>query len=778
MAHNGHLRKSFLRISFFLACLLAISGLIVRGGTRASERHREGHRRVQVAVVASDSAGRSLSYRWRSTDGAIDDVNAASTTWTLPNGPGLHFAYVLVSNGVGGYTERRIAVNTDNMGGSDDSESEGEDHEPRKLIVPPAVAQQGDYYRAIIVWGASSDTGTNGPFSANVYLPDASVTLQDTTNTNLPLYPLSGPAPTDLNGQLIVPGFPSPTDVFNINCGLPFGASFSNLLCGTDSFRFYNAPPYPLVATTDYFSFGLSVPAVSGSLMLADGTPCGTQNEFFGVHVNATATLLDAAGNSLAGPVRVNVTGFYALPAIADAASVWLQCEQAEPVQVTISNLDLVNGTDVGPATMVNTTSPTVTSMSAVRNSKPVGLFLPPPSGFPSDPFSGADQFLAFKGLDSRLGACQYYKAVGAVQDCDASGKFRDPVNFEDWKRTVKIGKYATSGATEYVATYVNKVDLNLTRNHHSISYGPNQTAAVVCNHLGPPGTTPDQLMNPSQGDIDNAVDNTLRNENLVACVAMDYGISYGVNNDQPFVRFLIFGPDGSLLPSINLDGRREKFVPGTCVVCHGGDHYAGKFPENGSGFANVGGRFLPYDVGNFEFSSKPGLTKADQEEVIYLLNQNILNAGPTQTVRDLLAGWYANGSVLNESYLPSTWVYDPNNPNQNNPYAESFYQNVIARSCRTCHAALGEQYNFDHQYEYSSNSGQEELCGFSPVFGGPVDLLRYHSMPNSLVTFNRFWLSGTSVDQSNSPSQVNIFNSYNAQVENVAQRCVPGSTP
>jgi hypothetical protein len=775
MAHNGYFRKTFLRISLFLASLLAISVLIGRGGTRAGERHEAERRTVQVAVVVSDSTGRPLSYRWRSTDGTIEDVNADATTWTLPNGPGLHFAYVLVSNGVGGYTEQRIAVNTDNTGESDDSEGEG--HEPRNLIAPPAPAQQGDYFRGFARWGSSSGTGTNGLFTSNVYAPDVSITLKDTTNTNVRPYPLSGPAISDIDGQFVVPGFPSATDNFDVNCGLPFGVSFSNLFCGSDSFLSLTGSSSALIAATDYFNTGLFIPAINGSLTLEDGTPCGAQNEFFGVHVSASVTLLDAAGNILAGPVRVNSTGYYALPLIAGAASVWLQCEEAEPIQVTIKQLDLINGTDVGPAIIANTSAPTVTSMSAVRNGKPVGLFLPPPSGFPSDPFSRADQFLAFKGLDSRLGACQYYKAVGAVRDCDANGNFRDSVTFEDWKRTVKIGKYATSGATEYVATFVNKVDLNLTRNHHSISYGPNQTAAVVCNHLGPLGATPFQLMNPTQHDIDQAVDNALKNKNLVACVAMDYGITPGVNNNQPFVRFLIFGPDGRLLPSINLDGRREKFVPGTCVVCHGGDHYAGKFPEDGSGFANIGGHFLPYDVGNFEFSRKPGLTKVDQEEVIYLLNQNILNAGPTQQERDLLAGWYANGPLLNESYLPPSWVYDPNNPNQNNPYAESFYKNVIARSCRTCHTALGEQYNFDHQAEYSLNNGPEELCGFSPVLNNTVDFPRFHSMPNSLVTFNRFWLSGTAVDQPNSPSQVDIFNSYNAPGD-IPQRCVPGSTP
>src|SRR5258708_32500887 len=78
----------------------------------ASQRH------LQVSVAASDPNGNPLSYKWRASDGTIVDVNVASTTWTLPNGPGLHFAYMLVSNGKGGYTERRVAVKTDSFGTS------------------------------------------------------------------------------------------------------------------------------------------------------------------------------------------------------------------------------------------------------------------------------------------------------------------------------------------------------------------------------------------------------------------------------------------------------------------------------------------------------------------------------------------------------------------------------------------------------------------------------------------------------------------------------------
>src|ERR1700730_2024036 len=68
---------------------------------------------VKVSVDASEGAGNPLTYRWRATDGDIVDQDSPTTDWILPNGPGIHFAHVLVSNGKGGYTEGRIAVNTD-----------------------------------------------------------------------------------------------------------------------------------------------------------------------------------------------------------------------------------------------------------------------------------------------------------------------------------------------------------------------------------------------------------------------------------------------------------------------------------------------------------------------------------------------------------------------------------------------------------------------------------------------------------------------------------------
>ncbi|PYU44338.1 MAG: hypothetical protein DMG54_09485 [Acidobacteria bacterium] len=774
--------------------------LLVFGVQASYDDKEENHGpTVKVTVTATDASGGILRYRWRSTDGSITNVNAPTTTWVLPSGTGLHFAYVLVSNGLGGYTERRLAINTDTFAGESESGTG-----PRLVIAaPPAPAQQGDYYRSFTAMAqATSVDGT----MHDVYTPGVPVYLQDLSNPAL-RYPPNSTVLTDLKGQYIIAGVPPGN--YSANCS--FGGTPVDCTNIGTATMLSDASGRAL-ATSDYAEplVGSLPSAISGSLTLDDHSPCGTINEFFGIESTARATLRDASGATLA-TARVNEFGDYVLPSKSNAASVLLQCENAAPVEATIPALDTNGGADLGPAKVAGVNPPTVAGMSASLNgnqlnatTSPVALFLPPhtqfpddvpPTDFPSNILARADGFLASKGLDTRRGACQYYKAVGAVANCGASGNLIGPVSFNDWQRAVKIGRFATDGVPTFKASYINAVDLNLARVHQSISYGPNQTAAVVCNHLGIPISTAADFLSPAQSEIDTAVDNAVHNKNLVACVAMDYMVRSGVNNNQPFIRFLIFGPSGQLLPSINLDERREKFVPGTCVVCHGGDHYAGKFPEDGSGFADVGGHFLPYDVGNFEFSSKLGLTKCAQEEAIYNLNKNVLNAGPTAAERDLIAGWYAKGlgpcasnmvHVLDEFFVPPSWQGI-------STAATDFYTHVNARSCRTCHVAMIDtktpngtiaSYNFDqfagivpgsfnNRFPSVDDDFRINLCGASG------QLERAHMMPNSLNTFNRFWLSDvTKANTTGLPIQPALFTGLYTFTDAMPCADSPGAKP
>ena len=197
-----------------------------------------------------------------------------------------------------------------------------------------------------------------------------------------------------------------------------------------------------------------------------------------------------------------------------------------------------------------------------------------------------------------------------------------------------------------------------------------------------------------------------MNGKNLVACVAMDYTSAPGVNNGQPFVRFLIFGPSGELLSSVNLDGRREKFVPGTCVICHGGDLYTGRYQDISTAGtpANIGAHFLPYDNGNFLFSSKVGLREQDQEAMIHNLNLNVLNANPSPAAQGLIAGWYQNGT-FDHQYVPASWQA----AEATYPTAGEFIR-VVGTSCRGCHINMTEQFNFEE---------------FNTIFNGRADIDR-----------------------------------------------------
>jgi hypothetical protein len=642
---------------------------------------------LQMSVDAGEDFGNPLTYRWRATDGRIVDQNSPTTDWTLPNGPGIHFAYVLVSNGKGGYTEGRIAVNTDSN--------------PTTMVVP-----RNQYPAA----------------------PPASI-------------------PTAVSGQ------------------------------------------------------------IKGMVILDDASVCGTRNPFFGVNVNATVQFADNGGNLLGQAMVLNpyAYGQFAItPPNANASRLIFTCENATLAVNSFSSTD--------PSANIfiirGTAQPQVKSMSATLNGTDIGIFpVPPvvPQGIlPSDYLAGRQsdnligpppRFLAFKGLDTRLGSCQYYKSVGAVEDCDAAGNYQGKtLTFDAWRQAVQIDEFCNPYPDclplpfQAKAVFINKTDLNLTRDHHSIQPpgipGPPALAAYVCNHSGPtPNSDSDPTgLFPSPAAVDAAIDAVLHvdadhrlGHNLIACVAMDRlpitsvtGQRVKRHSDfEPFTRFLTFGPNGDLLPSVNLDGNGEKFVPGACVACHGGTNYFaltdathgpsqpnfGGFPETGVlDGADLGSYFLPYDVDNFAFhSSRHPYTKDDQQSAIFDLNYiawqtNYDIAGvnanrpaqPTQqqqAFNNLFHGWYPNSSTFvsrtdPQAYVPSTYQDRP------------FYLNVVAASCRTCHIAMDER-NFDI-FDPVNFAVEDLVCG-QGLAELTLDPMRYESsylMPNSRVTFDRFWLS------------------------------------
>ena len=171
--------------------------------------------------------------------------------------------------------------------------------------------------------------------------------------------------------------------------------------------------------------------------------------------------------------------------------------------------------------------------------------------------------------------------------------------------------------------------------------------AFYVCNAPGPDGK--------SQTEIDRVLEEGIDDKNKVACVAMEYTPVTGANGGQPFTKFFTFGPDETLLLSINLDGRGEKFMPRLLRRLPWRLDLQRTLPRAGDGLAlprrRASCRSTP---ATYLFSSKSSLSEAAQSEAFFQLNQLVLatESRPEQRATSrLISGWYANGHVLDKEY-------------------------------------------------------------------------------------------------------------------------------
>lgn len=680
------------------------------GGT-GNERD-SGTNKTTLRVEAADADNDAMRYSWRVTAGNIDNVNSSSTVWTLPDGPGLHFAYVTVSDGKGGYTEQVYAVATDALNTPVAAKA------PLSHIAPPV----SDFDGALLGVRFSTPSDTRFATAAAggtavkrmVYLPDMQVQVVRQGSGEVVFN-----GTTDYRGELSLPKLPTGA-LYDIRCATSQDAPLStcsSFTVGAESTTI-NAQP----VLSDARNLRLF-----GHVALADGSLCGMQNDFFNIRTSATVELQAADGTTLVRPVRVNRFGDYALDA-------------AVPVRGSLKAKITCEGytrtVDVPAAPAAGYTAAVPVEMShAIANARPQvvkmvangpegnvrGQMVVPFNNASSNSSPGADHFLTYKGQDTALSSCMYYRALGANKGCTPDGKMIDPITFDDWKRARKFSPY-TAGNTEVSALYINKMDLNLVRRMTATQTGPSDISFFVCNNPGPFEAT--------QREIDSTIDTALALEKLVACVAMEWSPTVGVNSGRPYTKFLTFGPDGSLLQSINLDGRGEKYIPGTCVACHGGTQYNGRFPERGNPSAFLGSGFQAFDTANYFFGSAPGLNEAAQSDAIYRLNALVAATEPSGTapVNRTFAGWYPNGSGMqNNQYVPPVWQA----ADVRIPGAAKLYREVIGQSCRTCHAAMGARFDWDSVVLTPARSSVH-------VCGGTEDLVNNASMPNALVTRDR----------------------------------------
>ncbi|HYN82289.1 MAG TPA: PKD domain-containing protein [Gemmatimonadaceae bacterium] len=311
------------------------------------------------------------------------------------------------------------------------------------------------------------------------------------------------------------------------------------------------------------------------------------------------------------------------------------------------------------------------------------------------------------------------------------------------------LSKHGFQPGNHDSATYVNAVDLAFGREMHCkrtpASDGLAEDIACYVTNYG--------QANGSNADDDADFINTANRTNAFATVAMEYSRienpsgdanEFDPNDHDRVVKFYVYNqPAGALVTKADLDGRGARPVPQLCMVCHGGEYPSG-FAQGVPTFNNkasvkMGSVFIPFDlralriVDGVVVNGATPYDKANQQAAFKALNQtHVLGTSPGAAITDMINNMYTGAAtVQSENYVVSGW--------QANAGQQAMYTNVVAASCRMCHASRPEPAvaPFGLDLRFASASAFTGLGG-----SVPSRVCTQRVMPHALATYNRFWQS------------------------------------
>lgn len=348
-------------------------------------------------------------------------------------------------------------------------------------------------------------------------------------------------------------------------------------------------------------------------------------------------------------------------------------------------------------------------------------VFILPDAPLPANP----GQVFLNRLSNNETDANKYYNLIGAF-DANNDGTQGDTINFTQW-RTRNFFDANNNSLDDASAIYFNAGDLGFWRGMHQKTQGSN-IAYYVSNFLS------DTLAISGSGAF--------------ATVCMEYSpITSGGN---PVTKFYVFDGAGKLTNNADLDGYGPKFIPGLCLVCHGGEFDASlvNTPAELQTFYDDAGanpainprplnpKFLPFDLVSFIYSSSPGYSRANQEDSLRQLNNAILPMQTTQAIRNFINAHYSNtpgtaNTVYDDNAFVGGWSSNVADAARGNVVPRSFYTNVYGPSCRTCHVTrTNPELWFDSSTKFTNNVFSGAVCGTNKY------------MPNAKTTFINFWNS------------------------------------
>jgi hypothetical protein len=365
-----------------------------------------------------------------------------------------------------------------------------------------------------------------------------------------------------------------------------------------------------------------------------------------------------------------------------------------------------------------------------------------------------------------------YYKAIDPNSTKVTLDQWLDANCFDHTAADYGTGAAGANGAH---AVYTNNFDLGFGRDMYFIKCAADHTD--VFGNVAHAGDMASVVINyPS-------LEQTALKQAPIIAVAMEYSADPGGNGNH-YAKFYVFAPnqrDGGFtrVASANFDKRGQKYVPGSCLSCHGG-----KVTDTTFASANVDATFMPWDLDALLYSdTDPAFkgfltdgtpyTRKAQEPNLQKLNAlawqtwqvpEPIPASGTGTCRAitdpgcidrfaaplaLLTKWYGgdpgatNAHAYDDSKTPDGWVIT----GQTAP--NDLYHQAFAHQCRSCHTQVNvatQQFtdypSFESNYitkDTNANRIQETI-------------FRKAQMPLARLTADRFW---SSYDGSTSPAQV-----------------------
>jgi cytochrome c553 len=375
------------------------------------------------------------------------------------------------------------------------------------------------------------------------------------------------------------------------------------------------------------------------------------------------------------------------------------------------------------------------------------------PNSPPPPPVAtGPDKFLLFPNpqvqsdgtlqTDTLAYAEAYYRAIDPAGARDTLAKWKAANGFD------------TGTGTQVTVVFGDKRDLGYGR-RMNVRQNPDGTLAFfVENYLVQAG--PEYLYSPLNLEAAEIRDTKW----LVGINAIEF--SPGPGGGASFPKFFNFDGDGVRRLAVDLDGRGDKAMPGPCISCHGGRGDA-LTPPDASGHpkfnlvrnslsqqrGDVQARLHPFEPDAFDFSTRPGFTRAEQEGAIKAINKLILcsyplagtSSAPEDACRRAASNseWQAPAAAIikaayggdglpsptfNDQYVPPSWLAAGQS---------TLYTNVIATSCRTCHAMRGTAAQSDIDF-----TTFEKFRGFAERTKAHV--FDRGNMPLAKIVYDAFW--------------------------------------